>query len=329
MNKLKSSKVNLFSINAVNFEENALRLFKFQAKNNLVYKQYINHLQVNVNSVDSIFKIPFMPIEFFKHHTIKTMDWEPIAVFESSGTTGQVKSKHFIEDLDYYHQVTEYIFKLFYGDLGNYHFLALLPSYMERENSSLVVMVKNFMEKSDSRYSGFFLNDYTVLIDKIELARQNGKKIILIGVSFALLELAELSSLDLNNVIVMETGGMKGRRTELTREELHDVLKEKFNLTHIHSEYGMTELLSQAYATSEGNFNCPPWMKVIIRNINDPFEMGNQIRSGGVNVIDLANVQSCAFIETQDLGSYQSDDSFKILGRFDNSDIRGCNLLAL
>ena len=329
MNKFKSSLAKIFSTNKLLFEDYALQLFKFQAKNNLIYKQYLNHLNIKVNSIDSIRKIPFLPIDFFKSHTVKSCEWEPSVVFESSGTTGQIRSKHYVEDLSYYHKVAEEIFNRFYGSLRGYHIMALLPSYLERDNSSLVEMVDYFVKETASPYSGFYLHDKKSLVKKLLEAKHKTGKVILIGVSFALLELAEEYDIDLSGVIVMETGGMKGRREELTREELHSRLRKKFNVQHIHSEYGMTELLSQAYAKEKGHFKTADWMRVLLRDMNDPFDLNPFLKSGGINVIDLANVQSCAFVETQDIGRNVGEGDFEILGRIDNSDLRGCNLLVL
>lgn len=330
MNKFKSFKANLFAVNKDNFEAHALELFNFQAKNNPVYKQYIEFLNVRTASVDRLSKIPFLPIDFFKQHVIKTMEWEPQAVFESSGTTGQIPSKHYVEDISFYHKVTERIFDRFYGKPEAFTIMALLPSYLERENSSLVAMVDHFIKKTNSPYSGFYLYDLEALADQIAKIKDKGGAIILIGVSFALLNLAEQFEMDLTDVVVMETGGMKGKREELTREELHLILKKQFKVREVHAEYGMTELMSQAYAKEKGLFEPPPWMKILIREMNDPFEIqveGASKRAGGINVIDLANVQSCAFVETQDIGRIMEGDYFEVLGRFDNADLRGCNLL--
>jgi len=329
MNKFKSLKQDLFKINESNFEENALRLFNFQAINNPVYKQYIEFSGRRIEDVDAIDKIPFMPISFFKTQTVKTLEWESAKIFESSGTTGEARSQHHIEDLDFYNKVSRTIFENQYGSLKDFHILALLPGYVERTNSSLVAMVSYFIKLGNSRFSGFYLNNVEELIKTLHNLKKSERSVLLIGVSFALLGLAEQYHPDLNHVIVMETGGMKGRREELTREELHNVLKEKLNVESVHSEYGMTELLSQAYAKNSGVFEAPEWMRILIRDINDPYSLRNDITTGGVNVIDLANVQSCAFIETQDLGKKIDGSSFEILGRFDNSDIRGCNLMVI
>lgn len=332
MNNFKSAKEGLFNITKETFEAHALSLFKLQSKYNPLYKQYIDCLNIKPSAVNSLDKIPFLPIDFFKTQVVKTSTWEPVAVFESSGTTAQVRSKHYVEDISYYYHITESIFKQFYGRLEDYHIMALLPSYLERENSSLVAMVDHFIKKSNSPYSGFYLYDLEDLVNQIKLTKNKGKTVLLIGVSFALLDLAEQFDIDLENGVVMETGGMKGRREELTREELHAVLCNRLHIKQVHSEYGMTELLSQAYAKGKGHFVTPPWMNVLIRDINDPFDVRNSQgakKTGGINIIDLANIQSCAFIETQDIGRKITDNTFEVLGRFDNADIRGCNLLVV
>lgn len=329
MNKFKSFKDNIFKINAKNFEKNALALFNFQAKHNVIYSQYLHNLRINAEDINCLEQIPYLPIEFFKTQMVKTGEWEPEIIFESSGTTGQIRSKHYIEDVDFYRRISKWYFEENYGKLRDLTILALLPSYLERENSSLVAMVAEFLNESQSEFSGFYLNNIKELSENLVELNDKSRSVILIGVSFALINLAESFQYKLSNTIVMETGGMKGRREELTREALHEKLKSAFGLNQVHSEYGMTELLSQAYADDKGVFKTPPWMRVMIREINDPFNLKNQDRTGGVNVIDLANVHSCAFIETQDIGRKGSSDTFEILGRFDNSDVRGCNLLAL
>ena len=311
----------------------ALELFQYQAKYNPVYREYINLLGMVPEKVTKLKNIPFLPIEFFKQHKVITAGAYinsnvQSAMFESSGTTQQVKSKHYVPDVHFYHTVAAQGFSLQYGTPANYHILALLPSYLERQNASLVAMAQHFIQLSNSAYSGFFLHDYEKLITVLEKLKNSTGKTLLIGVSFALLDLAEQYSPDLKNMIVMETGGMKGRRKELVREELHSILQQHFNIASVHSEYGMTELLSQAYAQRNGRFSTPPWMRIFIRDINDPFYLDNHLRSGGINVIDLANTDSCAFIETQDIGRYHpEEDTFEVLGRIDNTDIRGCNLM--
>lgn len=331
MDSFKRFQEDLFKVGPESFEAHALDLFRFQATNNPLYKQYVSLLGIDIATVHHLHQIPFLPIDFFKSHRVVTSDWQPAVVFESSGTTGQVRSKHYVEDVDFYLRVAESIFNRFYGALEDFHILALLPSYLERDNSSLVAMADYFIKKSQSPFSGFYLYDHERLVEQLKRASNKKGKIILLGVSFALLDLAERFDIDLSEAIVMETGGMKGKREELTRGELHATLKRRFNVPAIHSEYGMTELLSQAYAKANGHFEAPPWMKVLIRDINDPFEVFDEgvTQSGGVNIIDLANVQSCAFIETQDIGRRLGGDSFEILGRFDNADVRGCNLMAI
>lgn len=323
-------KETIFSISRVNFEEEALKVFAYQAENNLVYKQFIQYLKINPNQVQQLEQIPFLPIEFFKNQKIVSQDFEAQAIFESSGTTGQIRSQHFVKDLDFYQKVSQHIFESFYGNLSDYHILALLPSYLERGSSSLVFMVNDFIQKSQSEYSGFYLDNLEELALTLKkLQSQPEQKVLLIGVTFALLDLAEQYPMNLSNTIVMETGGMKGRRKEMLRAEVHDILKSAFQLEYIHSEYGMTELLSQAYSRKEEVFRSPPWMKVLLREIEDPLQIDSNLKSGVMNIIDLANIDSCAFIATQDLGQMIGENQFKIIGRVDSSDIRGCNLMVL
>lgn len=328
MSAYKSFSQKLFQINQNNFESFALELFKYQAIHNPVYAEYIQQLSININNVESLFEIPFLPISFFKNHKIKTEEWAAEAIFESSGTTSGNTSRHFVRDLSIYDRGAETTFNNFYGALTDYHFFALLPSYLERDNSSLVRMVDSFIRTSNSDLAGFYLDDINGLVEHLLQAQKTTRKVFLIGVSFALLDLAEHSSIDLSQSIVMETGGMKGRREELTRQELHARLNSSFRTNNIHSEYGMTELLSQAYAVEDGYFQPSNLMKVILRDLNDPFDLNIKPgKTGGINVIDLANISSCAFIETQDIGRFNSQRQFEVLGRFDNSDIRGCNLM--
>jgi len=317
----------LDQINESNFEDIALKLFSFQYKNNLLYQTYVNHLGKDPRSINSLDKIPFLPIRFFKSHTVVCGTWKPESVFTSSATSGTIVSKHFVPSLDFYLKNALIIFQRFYGPIDNYHFLALLPSYLERSGSSLISMIDYFIRKDLSGQSGFYLNNHDELVSKIAELKKSNKKIILWGVSFGLLDLAEKFEIDLSSCIVMETGGMKGRRKEWVREELHKFLHKKFNTKQIHSEYGMTELLSQAYSAGQGYFQAPAWMKMQIRDINDPFQALGDGMIGGINVIDLANAHSCPFIETEDLGRIVSDSHFEVLGRADNSDMRGCNLL--
>ena len=317
----------IFNINSEKaFEKTAIEVFNYQYSNNLVYHQFCNYLKVKSETITKIEQIPFLPVEFFKTHAIKTTEFTAQATFLSSGTTGTNQSRHLVKDLSVYETSFNKCFKQFYGNVADYCVLALLPSYLEREGSSLIYMVDALIKKSKHPESGFFLKNEQLLVEKLHFLTKNKQKTILFGVSFALLDLAENHQIDLSDVIIMETGGMKGRREELTREELHAIYKQSFNVDFIHSEYGMTELLSQAYSKGNGIFNCPPWMKILIRDINDPFNIIENNKTGGINVIDLANIDSCSFIATQDLGKI-TNLGFEVLGRFDNSDLRGCNLL--
>jgi phenylacetate-coenzyme A ligase PaaK-like adenylate-forming protein len=332
MQNARFFKDKLFKINAQNFEAFALSLFQWQAVHNPIYHAYLAHLGKKPGQVHQLSEIPFLPIRFFKDQRVVTEDTENTAsdwtYFESSGTTGQQPSRHYVNDTAFYLQVCRSIFEQQYGQLQDFHIFALLPSYLERQHASLVAMTDYFIRESQSPLSGFYLQDYEQLIGQLDTAKKSKRQILLLGVSFALLELAEHYQPDLQGVTVMETGGMKGRRKELVREELHQILQRGLNVSQIHSEYGMTELMSQAYAHKQGLFRCPPWMQVFIRDINDPFYMDRNLRYGGINIIDLANVHSCAFLETQDLGKYHSlENTFEVLGRFDNSDTRGCNLM--
>lgn len=325
MNNLISS---IFSINSdEQFERIALEIFRFQAENIPTYKEYINRLGVKVDEVKSIDKIPFLPIQFFKTRDIKPIDFETETVFTSSGTTGNQTSKHHVVNKDLYIKSFTSAFKHFYGNPSEYCILALLPSYLERQGSSLVFMVDSLIKLSNHPESGFFLNEFDRLEEQVKRLDQQGQKCLLIGVSFALIDFAEMHHFKLNNTIVMETGGMKGRRKEMVREDLHKQLCNAFGLKVIHSEYGMTELLSQAYSNGNGVFRCPPWMRIVIRDPYDPFTNLPNQRSGGVNIIDLANIYSCSFIQTEDLGKTFADKSFEILGRMNEAQLRGCNLL--
>ncbi|MEX1001794.1 MAG: acyl transferase [Crocinitomicaceae bacterium] len=315
----------IFSIHSEEeFIHLSLQVFHFQYANNPVYKKFVDLIGVPPSEVKTVEQIPFLPISFFKTHTVKSTNTLTEKVFYSSGTTGQTRSKHHIADLSLYELSFLKGFEHFYGHLENYLILGLLPAYHENEHSSLIYMVDHLMQWTKYKESSFLLNDYERLLSLVERYKGN-RKILLIGVSYALLDLSEKYKVDLSDCIVMETGGMKGRRTELTKETLHQELKEGFGLDQIHSEYGMTELLSQAYSKEDQLFFTPPWMKVLIRQHNDPFQMIEH-KSGGINVIDLANIYSCSFIATQDLGKTHSG-GFEVLGRFDHSDIRGCNLL--
>ena len=309
----------------VSFNEKALKLFKLQAEQCQVYKQYLSLLKINTEDINSIQKIPFLPIEFFKTKRIILEGKSPEITFSSSGTTGQEVSQHHIADVSIYEKSYALGFEHFYDKPTDYRILALLPTYLEKEGSSLVYMCDRLIQESQHPQSGFYLHNLKELTEV--LAQECHKKTLLIGVSYALLDLAEKFPQRLNNTILMETGGMKGKRREMTKSELHQTLKKAFKLENIHSEYGMTELLSQAYSKGNGYFDCPPWMKVLIRDPEDPFSLMEDGRTGGINVIDLANVNSCAFIATQDLGKIHLNNQFEVLGRFENTDIRGCNLM--
>lgn len=309
------------------FEQFALEVFNYQAKNSKVYAQFINNLRVDIKQVKRLESIPFLPVEFFKNHQIICGDSRFSTVFSSSGTTGMSQSKHFVKNIELYSESYRKAFQLFYGDISKFTVLALLPSYLESEGSSLIYMVDDLIIQSNNERSGYFLDDHKLLYQTLNELKESKTPVILIGVTYALLDFAENYSIEFPELIVMETGGMKGKRPEILRKELHEILCVGFGVQNIHSEYGMTELLSQAYSKGSGIFNCPPWMKVKIRDTNDPLTLLGAEQSGGLNIIDLANLHSCSFIATQDLGKIFEDGSFEVLGRFDNSDIRGCNLL--
>ena len=314
--------------NEPEFRAVTLDIFKYQREKNQVYKDFIDYLGINADTVSQVENIPFLPVGFFKKHKVVTGIKREDIVFESSGTGSKTTSRHHVADVRIYEESFLRSFTLFYGDPSEYFFTALLPSYAERKNSSLIYMVNRLIERSACISSGFYSCNADELLPEIVSARDKGFKIILLGVSFALLDLAEKYSPDLSGIIVMETGGMKGRRREITREELHEFLKHRFNVINIHSEYGMTELMSQAYSAKGGKFFCPPWMKILIRDPQDPLSIIKEYgRTGGLNIIDLANIHSCSFIATDDLGKLYPDGSFEVLGRLDSSDIRGCNLL--
>ncbi|MBC6997613.1 acyl transferase [Cytophaga sp. FL35] len=320
----------LFSIStSQEFKEQTLETFRYQYANNEVYHEFCNHLGMSPKNVLKVENIPFLPISFFKSKVILTTKNIPETLFTSSGTTGSITSKHYVVDPQLYIDSFTKALELFYGNIKDYCILALLPSYLERQGSSLIYMADYLIKNSNHPKSGFYLNDLNKLEKTLQELEEQGQKTLLIGVSFALLDLAEKNSLRLNNTIVMETGGMKGRRKELIRDELHQILQNGFGLKNIHSEYGMTELLSQAYSQGNGIFKTPPWMKVLIRDTEDPLSLQRIGKTGGINIIDLANQHSCSFIATQDLGKMHADGSFEILGRFDHSDVRGCNLMVL
>lgn len=309
------------------FKKQCLDIYNFQYENNMVYKSYCNMICEDPTDVNEINKIPFLPISFFKTKKILSTDnFEK--VFYSSGTTTNSRSKHFISSLKLYQKSFINNFKLNYSDITQYTILALLPNYYDNKDSSLIYMIEKLIKLSKSKESGFFLDDYINLSKKlIELDAKKERKTILIGVPYALLDMIDFNQFQLNNTIIMETGGMKGRRKEMVRTELHEKLKRGFGVSKIHSEYGMTELLSQAYSKGDGIFKTPSWMKVIIRDINDAQNLDFNKKSGAINIIDLANYNSCSFIATDDMGKYINDNEFELIGRVDNSDIRGCNLL--
>ncbi|MDQ7959281.1 LuxE/PaaK family acyltransferase [Flavobacterium lindanitolerans] len=320
----------IFSIsNNKQFEKIALKVFRFQYDNNSVYREFCQFLNVEKQQVKSLQQIPFLPIQFFKSHEVLSSTEKIQETFTSSGTTGMSTSRHFVTNITLYEESYRKGFAQFYGNIENYAVLALLPSYLEREGSSLIYMVDDLIKLSNHPESGFYLNNYDDLIQKLLQLDEAGENIILIGVTYALLDLIEKQQFHLKNTIIMETGGMKGKRKEMIREELHELLCKGFGVNAIHSEYGMTELLSQAYSLGNGIFECPNWMQVLIRDTEDALSYVENGKTGGINVIDLANINSCSFIATQDLGKKQPNNSFEVLGRFDNSDIRGCNLMVL
>ena len=318
----------IFNIkNQSSFNKYCLDIYHFQYRNNLVYKKFCNMICENPMNINEITKIPFLPISFFKTKKILSAD-KFEKVFYSSGTTTNSRSKHFISDLKLYEESFIKNFKNNYGELNKYTIIALLPNYYENESSSLIYMVEKLIKLTKSNESGFFLDDYTNLSKKLnQLDSNNDRKTILIGVPYALLDLLDFNQFCFNNTIIMETGGMKGRRKELVRNELHEKLKSGFGVNQIHSEYGMTELLSQAYSKGNGIFSTPAWMKVLIRDVNDAQNLNFNKKSGAINIIDLANYNSCSFIATDDMGKFVSESEFEVIGRIDNSDVRGCNLL--
>jgi phenylacetate-coenzyme A ligase PaaK-like adenylate-forming protein len=325
----------VFAAQADDFTGLALEIFQFQYHNNDVYRKYCDILRIKTGEIDGLQKIPFLPISFFKSHEVRSTDFESTTIFESSGTTGTVNSRHFLKDTLLYKKSFTTGFEKFYGAATNKCILGLLPSYLERKNSSLVFMVDELIRQSDHELSGFYLYDLDKLHGTLlhnEILKQ---PTLLIGVTYALLDFAEKYPMQLRHTIVMETGGMKGRREELTRQEVHQQLQKQLGLSLVHSEYGMTELLSQAYSKGDGIFHCPSWMKVLIREEDDPFkifterEVKEKTITGVLNIIDLANIYSCSFIATDDGGRLYSNGSFEVMGRIDNSDIRGCSLMAV
>lgn len=304
-----------------------MQVFRHQALNCQVYQSYIFHLGIDIETIETSAQIPYLPISFFKSHPVLSSK-DPVKItFSSSGTTGQSQSQHLVTDLKVYEQSFSTAFEHFYGKINGTCFLALLPSYLEREGSSLIYMVDALIRDSKHPESGYYLHNHRDLYEKLLKLKSERQKTILIGVTYALLDFIEQYKLSFPELVVMETGGMKGKRKEMVREELHEQLENGFGVNAIHSEYGMTELLGQAYSDGLGIFRCPPWIQINLRDTNDPLSVAGEGRSGGINVIDLSNINSCAFIATQDLGRLLPDGSFEVLGRFDNADIRGCNLL--
>jgi len=315
--------------NGEQFDREALKVFDFQSRENPIYKEFLSLLNISPMNIRKIEEIPFLPIQFFKSHRIVSNHKKEETVFLSSGTTGMTPSKHFVTDLSIYQESYLKGFEKFYGKPEEYHILALLPSYLERSGSSLIYMVDDLISKSRSEHSGFYLHNFDELNEKILYLEKKKEKTLLIGVSYALLDFTEKYQFSLKNTLVMETGGMKGQRKEMVKEELHKTLCQNFGVDKIHSEYGMTELLSQAYSKGDGIFQTPPWMKILIRDTEDALTLLPYGRTGGINIIDLANINSCSFIATQDLGKAHSDNTFEVVGRFDSSDIRGCNLMVV
>ena len=324
------STTDIFNIsNQKQFEKIALKVFRFQHENNLVYNEFCKLMNVKVHDVKSLQQIPFLPIQFFKSHTVVSNKYPFQEIFTSSGTSGIITSRHHVTNISIYEESYQKGFAQFYGNIEDYTILALLPSYLEREGSSLIYMVKDLIESTNNTESGFYLHNHEALIEKLITLDASGQNVILIGVTYALLDLIEKQKFQLKNTFIMETGGMKGKRKEMIRDDLHFQLCKGFGVSAIHSEYGMTELLSQAYSLGEGVYECPSWMQILIRDTEDALSFIENGRTGGINVIDLANINSCSFIATQDLGKKNLNNSFEVLGRFDNSDIRGCNLMIL
>lgn len=321
----------IFDVKESNFQETALLVFKYQAKNVEIYKRYIELMSIDVDAINTIEKVPFLPISFFKTNQIVSQKFNinsETIVFESSGTTGQISSKHYVVRPSIYEKSFQKSFKLFFGNIDEYCILGLLPTYLERGNSSLVYMVDNLIKKSNHFLSGFYLHNHAELFEALLKLEKTKQPTLLFGVTYALLDFAEKYSLKLNFVKIIETGGMKGRREELTRKDVHGILKENFSLEQIYSEYGMTELFSQAYSMQNGIYNSPKWMKILIREINDPLSI-NKHGKGAVNIIDLANLCSCSFLATDDYGEVYENGEFEINGRIEQSEIRGCSLMAV
>jgi phenylacetate-coenzyme A ligase PaaK-like adenylate-forming protein len=328
MNTLSQLEARTFNLkNGESIDSLVLEVFRFQYNNNTVYRHFCDALGLTPGVVNVFENIPFLPIAFFKSHRVVSFQGDEKHVFTSSGTTGSIPSRHFVRDLAIYEHSFKEAFRMFYGEPSEYCILALLPAYLERQGSSLVYMARGLIEASDHPDSGFYLDELDMLSETLRQLMAKRQKVLLLGVSFALLEFAERFPMPLQNTIIMETGGMKGRRREMVRAELHQVLCRAFQQEVIHSEYGMTELFSQAYSKGNGLFASPPWMHLLIRDSNDPLDIIEEGRTGGINIIDLANLYSCSFIATQDLGKLHPGGFFEVLGRFDHSDVRGCNLM--
>lgn len=317
----------LFSLQEKDLEAAALEVFRYQYEENELYRAYTDALHIQPAAVKTLHQIPFLPIQFFKTHTVTCGKFKPELVFESSGTTQTVNSRHFVREASLYEQSFTATFERFYGPVEDYVILGLLPSYLERKHSSLVYMVENMVKRSRHPASGFYLYEHDKLFKQLQELESRGQKTLLIGVTFGLLDFAEHYAMRLQHTIVMETGGMKGRREEWTRQQVHTFLQERLGCPAIHAEYGMTELLSQAYSYEQGFFHCPPWMKVMVRDENDPFQLYDEQAAGVINVVDLANLDSCAFIATEDIGRLHDHGTFEVLGRLDNSALRGCSLM--
>jgi hypothetical protein len=329
----------IFHASFYNFDKMALELFQFQYRNSDIYRAYVDSVRVDPQTVDCLSKIPFLPIQFFKTTAVKTTVFEPEIIFESSGTTQSGNSKHYVKNLELYKTSFTKCFELFYGPASEWCIIGLLPSYLERKSrlpagtdSSLITMMEELIKQSGHSLSGFYLENHEKLYHTLLHNEILQQPTLLIGVTFPLLDFSEKFSMRLGNTVIMETGGMKGRRTEITREEVHEKLQAKLGVRKIHSEYGMTEILSQAYSRGNGIFKCPPWMKILLRSEDDPFAVQGppvtrQSETGIINIIDLSNIYSCAFIATDDMGKLNHDCSFEVLGRCDNSDIRGCSLM--
>ena len=328
MPDFKLSENKIFAVSSPeSFNETALEIFHFQYKNNPVYKNFTDYLQIRPSGISHYTQIPFLPIEFFKKHRVASGIFKEETVFRSSGTTGIQTSKHYVRSLALYEQSFLTNFEQHFSSVKDFVILALLPSYLEQQGSSLVYMMDKLISLSEDERSGFYLHDYEKLAETLNSLKNSSKKVLLMGVTYALLELADKFPVRFPELLLMETGGMKGMRREMIRNELHTVLKRAFGVKQVYSEYGMTELLSQAYALKDGVFSTPPWMKILIRDINDPLTLVENGHTGGINIIDLANIYSCSFIATKDLGRKTGEDTFEMLGRYDDSDVRGCNLL--